>query len=255
MTDLPSDLRFGLRALAANPVFVVLAVLCLGIGIGASTMTFTVANGVLRKPLGSIDGDGLVEVWESHERAPSQWSPLTPGRFDDWQAATEAQAELAAFSEASFVVGPSGAGARRIVVTPMEQVARDPFWLQRLFSLWFAIFGVASVVLTMAGIYGVLANLVWQRAQEMGVRMALGADRAKVLLLVLREAGMFVGTGVALGLGAAYLRARAARPTVRRGAARLAALRGGGRGARRRGHGRQLRTGRVRRARGSEAAA
>jgi predicted permease len=104
-----------------------------------------------------------------------------------------------------------GLPVNRIVVTPMEQVARDPFWRQRLFSLWFTIFGVAAVVLTVAGIYGVLAALVWQRMHEMGIRMALGAGRRQVLLLVLREAGAFVGVGVVIGLGAAYLFARTLR--------------------------------------------
>jgi predicted permease len=112
MTGLPSDVRFGLRALAANPVFVVLAVLCLGIGIGASTMTFTLANDALRKPLGSIDREGLVEVWERHQSAPDQWWPLTPSHFEDFSVATGEQAELGAFRDASFVVGPSGEGAR-----------------------------------------------------------------------------------------------------------------------------------------------
>jgi len=112
MTGFSSDLRFGLRALAANAVFVVLAVLCLGIGIGASTMTFTLANDALRKPLGSIDRDGLVEVWERHQSAPNQWWPLAPGRLEDWKTAAGEQAELGAFRDESFVVGPSGEGAR-----------------------------------------------------------------------------------------------------------------------------------------------
>ena len=112
MTGLLSDLRFGLRALAANPVFVVLAVLCLGIGIGASTMTFTVVNDALRKPLGLIDRDGLVEIWEAHQGSPDQWWPASPGHFLDWRSATEGKVELGAFREASFVVGPSGGSTR-----------------------------------------------------------------------------------------------------------------------------------------------
>jgi predicted permease len=111
----------------------------------------------------------------------------------------------------SRTIDALGLPVKRIVVTPMEQVARDPFWRQRLFSLWFAIFGAAAVVLMVAGIYGVLAYFVRERAQEMGIRMALGANRIKVLFLVLREAVVLVGIGVVVGLGAAYLLARTLR--------------------------------------------
>jgi putative ABC transport system permease protein len=100
---------------------------------------------------------------------------------------------------------------RRVVVTPMEKVARDPLWRQQLFSLWFTVFGIAAVILTAVGIYGVLAYLVWQRGQEIGIRMALGADRRRVLLMVLRQGAMFVGAGSAVGLVGAYLLARAMR--------------------------------------------
>ena len=69
MPGLLSDLRFGFRSLVANPTFVVLAVLCLGIGIGASAMTFTAINAVLLEPLGPIDPKGLVGIGEAHRSA------------------------------------------------------------------------------------------------------------------------------------------------------------------------------------------
>jgi putative ABC transport system permease protein len=100
---------------------------------------------------------------------------------------------------------------RRIVVTPMETVARDPFWRQQLFSVWFSIFGVAASILTAAGVYGVLAFLVWQRWREIGVRMALGANRRKVLRLVFSQAASFIGFGLVIGLAVAYLVARSMR--------------------------------------------
>jgi predicted lysophospholipase L1 biosynthesis ABC-type transport system permease subunit len=98
---------------------------------------------------------------------------------------------------------------RRIVVTPMQQVARDPFWRQQLFSLWLGIFGAAASILTAAGVYGVLAFLVWQRWREIGVRMALGANRKMVLWLVFRQGALFVGLGMVIGLAIAYFVARA----------------------------------------------
>src|SRR5262249_3465473 len=85
------------------------------------------------------------------------------------------------------------------------------FWRQQLFSTWFSIFGVAASILTATGIYGVLAFLVGQRLREIGVRMALGASRQKVVSLVVRHAAAFVGTGIVIGVVAAYFAARGMR--------------------------------------------
>jgi putative ABC transport system permease protein len=107
-----SEIRRGLRSLVANPSFVVLAVSCLGIGIGASTMTFTAVNQVLLRPLGVVDPDGLVAVAEVHRTGPNQWWPVSAANLQDWQAAVGAQARLAAVRASSFVIGSTPDGAR-----------------------------------------------------------------------------------------------------------------------------------------------
>jgi ABC-type antimicrobial peptide transport system permease subunit len=63
----------------------------------------------------------------------------------------------------------------------------------------------ASLALTLAaiGIYGVIAYSVAQRTREIGVRMAVGSSRGRILLLVLREAAGFTGIGVLAGMIAA----------------------------------------------------
>jgi ABC-type antimicrobial peptide transport system permease subunit len=62
--------------------------------------------------------------------------------------------------------------------------------------------GFASVALLLGvvGLYGVIAYSVNQRTREIGVRMALGAQRGSVYALVLKEAGWLIGIGIALGL-------------------------------------------------------
>jgi ABC-type antimicrobial peptide transport system permease subunit len=65
------------------------------------------------------------------------------------------------------------------------------------------LFGVLGLVLAAVGLYGVMAYTVEQRTSEIGVRMALGADRRDVVRMVLRGAFSQIGIGLALGIPAA----------------------------------------------------
>jgi putative ABC transport system permease protein len=55
-------------------------------------------------------------------------------------------------------------------------------------------------VMVVAGLYGVLAQLVGYRRREIGVRMALGATRESVAAMILRQGGLLIGLGLAIGL-------------------------------------------------------
>jgi len=75
-------------------------------------------------------------------------------------------------------------------------------------TLLFATFASVALVLGMVGIYGVLAFLVSKRAREMGIRMALGAQRRDVLWLVMKEGAKFSFAGIMLGLAGACMGTR-----------------------------------------------
>jgi len=83
-----------------------------------------------------------------------------------------------------------------------EQVARN-FNQERLIARLTELFGVLALILACVGLYGVTAYGVARRTNEIGIRMALGADRGSVLVLVLRAALAQLGLGLAIGIPAA----------------------------------------------------
>lgn len=85
-------------------------------------------------------------------------------------------------------------------ISTMNQIVEDSYGSQQLATRLLEIFGGCALLLCIAGIYGLLAYLVSQRTRELGLRMALGAQRGQVMALVLRQAGWMLVAGSALGL-------------------------------------------------------
>ena len=93
----------------------------------------------------------------------------------------------------------------------MPQQLRDNVFMDRLISILSAAFAVLATLLAGVGLYGVLAYSVAQRTREIGVRMALGADRSRVQAMVLRQVGLMVAVGATIGVLGAVGLGRAAR--------------------------------------------
>ena len=93
-------------------------------------------------------------------------------------------------------------------VDPYAEVLSGDFQQENMIATLTTLFGVLGLVLAAVGLYGVLAYSVERRTGEIGVRMALGADRGRVIGMVLRGAFRHVGIGLALGIPAAIVSGR-----------------------------------------------
>jgi ABC-type antimicrobial peptide transport system permease subunit len=84
-----------------------------------------------------------------------------------------------------------------------EQIDRS-LLTERMIAMLSAVFGMVATVLAIVGLYGVMAYTVARRTREIGIRVALGALGKDVVWMVMREALLLIGIGVAIGLPAAF---------------------------------------------------
>jgi putative ABC transport system permease protein len=104
------DVRFGMRALVHSPVFSVVTVLSLALGIGANTAIFSVVNGLLLRPLAYPESERIVHVWHT---PPQQSFPgldrfsVSPANYIDWKAQSSAFEQMAVYTDMRFSLSTS----------------------------------------------------------------------------------------------------------------------------------------------------
>ncbi len=91
----------------------------------------------------------------------------------------------------------------------LAAVAAESVRVTRLVLLLLTVFAAAALGLAAVGIFAVMSYVVRQRAREIGTRMALGASRREILLMVMRQGAVIAGIGTVIGLGGGLLASRA----------------------------------------------
>jgi len=87
-------------------------------------------------------------------------------------------------------------------VTTMDQTIDEAVFTERMLAVLSAAFGLLATLLAAVGLYGLMSYTVARRTREIGIRIALGAERQTVVWLVLREVAMLVAIGLAIGVPA-----------------------------------------------------
>jgi putative ABC transport system permease protein len=90
-------------------------------------------------------------------------------------------------------------------VRTVEEYAADQLQDVERYAVLLSLFGTISLMLALTGIFGLMAHAVSQRTNEIGLRIALGAQRGDVMSLILQKGLVLIGAGVVLGLGASLL--------------------------------------------------
>ncbi|HYL91888.1 MAG TPA: ABC transporter permease [Alphaproteobacteria bacterium] len=94
--------------------------------------------------------------------------------------------------------------------TVLKTMIRNALLRERMMATLASFFGFLAVALATIGLYGVISYMVIRRRNEIGVRLALGASRRDILTMILREASVLLGAGLAIGTVLALLAGRSA---------------------------------------------
>ena len=148
------------------------------------------------------------------ERQGSLAMPPRPEIFEpmrqSWTRGMTIVAKMRDGRDPLAIAGPAREAVRALdsllaveYVRPMTEVHSQALSRQRFVGVLVFVFAATGVLLALVGVFGVLAQLVQTRWRELGIRMALGAQRSQVRWMVVRHGGRLLAVGTLMGLAAA----------------------------------------------------
>ncbi|HET9741202.1 MAG TPA: ABC transporter permease [Terriglobales bacterium] len=135
--------------------------------------------------------------------SPIVYLPLAqdPQQYEEVQVLARSSVPVSSFTAAIRNAMEQTNPAITLKFTSIHTMISDSLVQERLMATLSGFFGFLAAVLATVGLYGVMSYMVIRRTNEIGIRMALGADRGGILAMVLREAGGLLGIGLILGIG------------------------------------------------------
>lgn len=181
MQTLWQDLRYGARVLLKQSGFTLIAVVALGLGIGANTAIFSVVNAVLLQALPYRDADRIVMVWENNRQRGNNQNVINLGNFSDWKERNRVFEDMAVFFDTTANLTSDGdpleVPAQAATTNLFSLLGVNPI-LGRSFTPDDGKEGAARVVL--------LSHNLWQQrfggdAQIVGRKLILNNQEATVI--------------------------------------------------------------------------
>jgi hypothetical protein len=168
MQTLWQDLRHGMRALFKQPAFTFVAVLTLGLGIGANTAIFSVVDAVLLRPLPYPEANRLVFLWSTFDSQGVQTGGSATPDYREWRDRSQTLEGLGGYYYGDYNLSTGGGGPERVqgayITHNLFNVLRVAPAFGRLFTAEENQFGQHRVVL--------LSHALWQRT--------FGGDRSLI---------------------------------------------------------------------------
>ena len=121
LEELLQDLRYAVRALRRNPGFTLVAILTLGLGIGANTAIFSVVDGVLLRPIPLEDAERLMVVWETDRDTGTTREPASVPDFLDFRERSRRFETVGAFQGLELNLVPPGGEPRRLAALAVSR--------------------------------------------------------------------------------------------------------------------------------------